>query len=201
MLLFEDAETLSSTTFRYLQFLLKLLDFGRTKLRLVLLGEPGSWPGLEDPDLQTLRQAAVSKYLIQPLEPDEAKAYLGHKLRSAGQSRQHLMTRSAHSALLAAAGGMPARLDALAEQALARRHQSGRKRVTSRVVRQLALQAPFGTTTNARAGALPIMPPPRSRLRPMVAAGLTLFVVAGTATGFGLRQFLPGMSTPQRQEE
>jgi type II secretory pathway predicted ATPase ExeA len=178
VLLFDDADLLSAAMLHYLWLLIRLFDFGAVKLHLVLIGGLGRWPGLEHPDLAGLRQMADPRTIVMPLEDNEAVAYISEKLRLAGGSLRRVMTDAALLELLELAGGIPGRLDALAEAALTQAYQNGCRRITGPVM-QAALP-----------GALEmIMPlsPVQSSWRSVSMAALALVAAVGAGMGFILR--------------
>jgi type II secretory pathway predicted ATPase ExeA len=136
VLLFDDAHVLPTVTYRYLATLMELCRLQAIRIPIVLFGDLGMWPGLEHPDLQRLRQAAVSQHMISCLRLTEATNYLDHKLRFAGQPLLQVMTRSAMTELLDRAHCVPDRLEALAQRALLHGYQRRRKPITVRMVRQ-----------------------------------------------------------------
>jgi hypothetical protein len=138
--------------YRTLAGLLKACNSESLKLHLVLVGGPGLWSGLNAPDLAELRKAAISETLIPYLEEAEAADYLDRKLQFAGQPLARLMTKRATADLVARAHGLPARLDALAEQALAFSYARGRRRITSRRLRQAFGEAPAMGWVHSRVG-------------------------------------------------
>ncbi len=168
VLLFDDAESIPATMFRTLWKLLRACSAGPHRLHLVLIGGPGLWAGLNAPDLADLRKAAISENLIPYLQEEEAADYLDRKLQLAGQPLARVMTKRAIAELVSQAHGLPAQLDALAEQALAFGYEHGRRRITSRRLRHALSGAP------AAALAYPAVP--------LLALGaLTLACFAGVA--------------------
>jgi type II secretory pathway predicted ATPase ExeA len=153
VLLFDDAELIPATMFRTLWKLLRACGAGPHRLHLVLIGGPGLWAGLNPPDLADMRKSAISENQIPYLQQEEAADYLDRKLQFAGQPLARLMTRRAVADLVSQAHGLPARLDALAEQALAFGYEHGRRRITSRRLRQALSGAP------GAALAYPAVPP------------------------------------------
>ena len=157
VLLCDNADRMGADTFRFLALLLKLRVTQPIALQLVLLGEAGAWPGLDHPDLESLRLASSTSFTTLSLRPEEAAPYLDHRLRSAGQTLGGVMSPAAVSALREQAHGNPRLLDALAERALAHGYQTGRRRLTARSVRQaLAGEAPRGSSAR-RLGAYAVL--------------------------------------------
>ncbi len=105
---------------------------GAAPLQLVLLGDVGPWPGLNEPGLEDLRQATTSCYILTPFEDDEAAAYVRNKLgrHACGQAgwRRRPLARRALRTLVGQSHGVPAVLDALVFDALV---QTGKLRKRS----------------------------------------------------------------------
>ena len=133
VLVVDDAHLLSAAAFRCLVLLRTVFEHEAAGLSLVLVGNPGRWPGLEQPDLQQIRQQSFSRHIIYPLSPEEAAALLRHRLGSAGGRTRRVLSRAATLALVLQAEGVPATLIGLLEQVLARRARLPR-RVTLRMV-------------------------------------------------------------------
>jgi len=178
VLLFDDADLLAAAMLHYLWLLIRLFDLGAVKLHLVLTGGLGRWPGLEHPDLAGLRQMADPRIIVMPLEDDEAAAYLGEKLRLAGGSLRRVMTDAALLELLELAGGIPGRLDALAEAALTQAYQNGWRRITGPVM-QAALPCALEMIVSP--------PPVQSSWRSVSMAALALVAAVGAGMAFSLR--------------
>ena len=70
VLLIDDADAMAPGTWRFLDLLLGLAQFGRTRLRLVLFGAPGRWPG--PGTLHRLGSGRTATRVIEPLSPAEA---------------------------------------------------------------------------------------------------------------------------------
>jgi type II secretory pathway predicted ATPase ExeA len=148
VLLIDDANALSVEMFRYLWLLAQLFHLGRTGLSIVLLGGTHPWPALASDDLQALRQAMASPYVIVPLREQEAAAYLDRKLRYAGRSLRRVMTKAAMLEVFEQAGGVPARLEEATERVMLDGFARGHKRITVKRLRQVF---PVGERTIAPA--------------------------------------------------
>jgi type II secretory pathway predicted ATPase ExeA len=135
VLVFDDADTLSSAMYRYLSLLLVATNFAPTKIQLVLFGQLGRWAGVGLPDLETLRLATLAGIVIPPLSTADAVAYLDHKLAGAGRPLRQIMTQAAARDLVEHAQGIPGQLDELTDYALWHGHQNGKRRITRKSLR------------------------------------------------------------------
>ena len=159
VLALDDADCLSSNTFRYLGLLLELTKFNGLPVQLVLFGLPGRWTGLMEPDLAALEKDMVSAYVLLPLSRAEAAAYLDEKWT--GDHPGARFGAAARRRILDEAQGVPARLDVLVRSALARR----RKRPNDALLRYPAFMRPRALYAASAMGALALA----------VAAGLLLY--------------------------
>jgi MSHA biogenesis protein MshM len=169
VLILDDAHEISAELFRYLWHLARLRLPKAATLHLVLIGDFGPWPGLHYPELERLRQATSSCYIMFALRDDEAEAYIEHRLRLAGVPRRRIMTRLAAAELVQRAGRNPAQLNALAQRVLMHGYRIGSRRITPEIVRQLFPADPAAF----------VPPPPSPGLRALATAGLVAALLAG----------------------
>lgn len=107
--------------------LVKLEYDERRLLSVVLVGTPLLDAAISrDPQLAHHLDARVA---LRPLEPEEAAAYLEHRLRTAG-GEPELLLPGAVSALHQQGGGWPGRMNTLADNALFEAYLAGRTQVT-----------------------------------------------------------------------
>ena len=83
----------------------------------MLLGQPELRDVLARPDLAQLAQRITARYHLAPLDPHETETYLRHRLAVAG-SKRFPFAMSAVRALHARAGGVPRRINIIADRAL-----------------------------------------------------------------------------------
>ena len=157
VLVVDDAKACPEAVFSYVWSLVVRRP-GAPPIQLVLLGEVGPWPGLNEPGLEDLREATTSCYILTPFEEDEAAAYvrdkLGrHKLGQAG--RRGRISRVALRTLIGQSHGVPALLDALVFDAL----------VQTEKLRKLSA-APARRPSGAAPAKLPSAKPARPRWTP-----------------------------------
>jgi type II secretory pathway predicted ATPase ExeA len=107
--------------------LVKLEYDERRLLSVVLVGTPLLDAAISrDPQLAHHLDARVA---LRPFEPEEAAAYLEHRLRTAG-GEPELLLPGAVSALHQQGGGWPGRMNTLADNALFEAYLAGRTQVT-----------------------------------------------------------------------
>ena len=91
---------------------------GQSLLQIFLLGQPEFRDLLRSPDLEQLRQRVIATHHLEPMLPSEVEPYVIHRLGIAGWAGDPAFTPAAFSALYAATGGVPRRLNALISRVL-----------------------------------------------------------------------------------
>lgn len=136
VLIIDDAHLLGSRSrMEALRALVDLEYEERQLLTLVLVGERSLDAALgADPRLPNRLDLRVT---LGPMDLSTSAAYLGHRLTAAG-GHPSLLESSAVEALHARAGGLPRRLNVLADNALFEAHLANRTRVETQDVEQAA---------------------------------------------------------------
>ena len=170
VLLVDDAHAASRELLGCLCTLVENRTAAGAETHLVLLGDVGSWRGLDAPDLDHLRQACASCYFLLPFRNDEAAAYLDHAFRRAGQPLQSVMTPAAVDELIEQSQCVPAQLNDLTTSALTRSYRQGVRPVTLGILRQTTLGGLVADHPSS-----PLAPPaPRALAAPLSLAALGL---------------------------
>jgi len=128
VLIIDDAQALAATTtLAEVCGLLKLEYEERRLLSLVLTGAPSLEQALaSDP---SLAHRVDVKVRLEPLDPTGAAAYLAHRIDVAG-GNSAILESGAVAALHALGGGLPGRMNTLADNALFEAFLCGRTKMT-----------------------------------------------------------------------
>ena len=194
ILIVDGADLLPPASFHYLWQLVELCRLKAIRLHIVLVGDLGAWPGLNAPGLTEMRRASISSHMIPGLTDDEAAAYLDRKLRQAGRSLSDLMPRRAMAVLIEHAGGIPARLKACTEAALAHACNLRARRITLPILCEALSIAPPHTPVLERLEPFASVP-----VLAAAAAVIAIASVAALARGPAAppqRQTVAGLSEP-----
>jgi len=111
----EAQQVTDKDTLEEFRLLLNFQHSRRFLVTLLLLGQPELHRTLEE--LPQLVQRLAVRYHLGPLEPDEAHAYLQHRLRTAG-AREEIFTSGAENLIVEASEGVPRCINNLADMAL-----------------------------------------------------------------------------------
>jgi type II secretory pathway predicted ATPase ExeA len=146
-----------------------LLNLEYEEKRLVTVVLVGS-PSLADAVAAepALRDRLDVRISLQPLQPKEVVGYLHHRIRSAG-GNPAIFESSAVASLTKLSGGLPRRINAIANDALFEAHRTGRVSATSGDVERAARELDGGAdAAPAAETALPAAAPRAERAAPPV---------------------------------
>ena len=138
LLVIDEAQSLSAEVLEQLRLLTNLETTERKLLQIVLIGQPELRTMLAQPGLEQLAQRVIARYHLGPLSSDETRQYLAHRLSVAGLRGASPFDAAAHKAIHRLAGGVPRRVNLLADRALLGAYSQGRSRVGRRTVEQAA---------------------------------------------------------------
>ena len=139
---------------------------GESHLQVVLAGLPDLVARLLGADSWRLKKSAVRQVRLQPIAANEVGAYLDHRLAVAGNETRDLFTAKAARMIAADAGGIPRRINLLADKALTAAERSGRTQVSPELL--VTIGPDYGTA--ARADPAPPDKAPQTGTRPTLRA-------------------------------
>ncbi|HEX4736171.1 MAG TPA: AAA family ATPase [Allosphingosinicella sp.] len=147
LIVVDEAQNLSVAALEELRMLSNCTREGRALVQTLLLGQPEFRDRVaSDPGLEQLRQRVIASHHLEPIEANEVEPYLVHRLACVGWQGRPAFDAGAFAALYLHSGGVPRRLNQLANRLLlqgaieqADRFESGD---VERVVADLAADAP-----------------------------------------------------------
>jgi putative secretion ATPase (PEP-CTERM system associated) len=119
LLVVDEAQNLSHEALEELRMLSNFTRQGRALLQIFLLGQPEFRDRmLAEDGLEQLRQRVIATHHLDPMEANEVEPYLVHRLAVAGWNGRPGFEAGAYAALYRHSGGVPRRLNRLAERLL-----------------------------------------------------------------------------------
>jgi len=119
LLIVDEAQNLPVSAIEELRMLSNFQANGTALLQIFLLGQPEFRDRLNESDsLEQMRQRVIATHHLDPMTADETMPYLEHRLKLAGWTGTPRITADAASALYAASGGIPRKLNTLATRAM-----------------------------------------------------------------------------------
>ena len=143
VLVIDEAQALSADVLEQLRLLTNLETAERKLLQIVLIGQPELRDMVARPELEQLAQRIIARYHLGALSAAETQQYIQHRLSVAGPSAPLPFTTGALARIHALGGGVPRRINLLADRALLGAYAQGQRRADTRTVEQAAREV-FG---------------------------------------------------------
>ncbi len=118
LLVVDEAQNLTPRAVEELRMLSNFQNEERSLIQTFLLGQPEFRGILQSPDMQQLRQRVVASYHLGPLDPDETRGYIEHRLRTVGWQGNPSFDDAAFTALHRFTGGIPRRINTTSDRLL-----------------------------------------------------------------------------------
>jgi general secretion pathway protein A len=153
VLIVDEAQNLSAEVLEQIRLLTNLETAKQKLLQIILIGQPELREVLARSDLRQLAQRITGRYHLEPLEPEELRGYVRHRLEVAG-GRAELFTTGAMKALHRSSGGVPRLANVIADRALLGAWSQEQQSVTANMTRKAAREV-FGEKIRRRARGMP----------------------------------------------
>ncbi|MBX3637650.1 MAG: AAA family ATPase, partial [Rubrivivax sp.] len=157
VLVIDEAQSLSAEVLEQLRLLTNLETAERKLLQIVLIGQPELRALLARPELEQLNQRVIARYHLGALSQAETAAYVRHRLGVAGARGDQAFDAAALGDVHRLTGGVPRRINLLADRALLGAYAQGRTSVDRRTLRQAAREV-AGDDAPAAAPRWPLWP-------------------------------------------
>ena len=138
VLVIDEAQMLSARVLEQLRLLTNLETSERKLLQIILIGQPELRALLAHPALEQLAQRVIARFHLDALSEAETRAYVAHRLAVAGLRSAMPFDAAALRQLHRATGGVPRRINLLADRALLGAYAMGRQQVDKAIVVQAA---------------------------------------------------------------
>lgn len=118
LLIVDEAQNLSQESLEEIRMLSNLQTDKEPLLQILLVGQPGLRTRLHHPSLAQLNQRIAVSYHLGPLNMDETRAYIPHRVKVAGADNEQLFTPQALERIFHHSGGIPRTINLLCDAAL-----------------------------------------------------------------------------------
>ncbi|MDE2372080.1 MAG: AAA family ATPase [Burkholderiales bacterium] len=140
VLVIDEAQALSADVLEQLRLLTNLETSERKLLQIVLIGQPELRQMLARPELEQLAQRVIARYHLGALSFEETRQYIRHRLAVAGPNAAWPFDAAALARIHALSGGVPRRINLVADRALLGAYAQGLNRVDRRTVERGAAE-------------------------------------------------------------
>lgn len=143
LLVVDEAQNLNLQMLEDLRLLSNLSDGRQTGLQIILAGQPSLRALLTRSDMRQFAQRITGDYALEPLDEDETRAYIRHRLAVVGGDAE-LFTEYACSIAYQFSGGIPRLINQLCDLSLAYGFGEGAERITATIMRQVVSDRAVG---------------------------------------------------------
>ena len=164
VLMVDEAQNLDADVLEQVRLLTNLETATQKLLQIILIGQPELREVLARPELRQLAQRITGRYHLEALKKDETIAYVRHRARVAGATRD-LFTAGAQRELHRLSSGVPRIINVIADRALLGAYTLEEPIVNGALVRRAASEV-YG--------------------RPVLAPWMRWLAIGGAATGVAL---------------
>jgi general secretion pathway protein A len=184
VLIVDEAQNLSADVLEQIRLLTNLETAKQKLLQIILIGQPELREVLARSDLRQLAQRITGRYHLEPLEPEELRAYVRHRLEVAG-SRTEIFTPGALRTLHQCSGGVPRLVNVVADRALLGAWSQEEPVVSGKMARQAANEV-FGERIKRQARRAPA-----ATIVLLGLAGVAIAILAGIVTAVVRERMAP----------
>jgi general secretion pathway protein A len=163
VLIVDEAQTLSPELLEQVRLLTNLETSKQKLLQIILIGQPELRELLDRPEMRQIAQRITGRYHLEPLQKDDTRAYVSHRLRVAG-AQSDIFTKRAIDSLYKHSRGIPRLINVIADRALLAGYTRDERRVDTKLVSAAAAEVfgvrrrtpwwPIATTTAGVAAVL-----------------------------------------------
>jgi putative secretion ATPase (PEP-CTERM system associated) len=116
LLVVDEAQNLAPRAVEELRMLSNFQNDDRSLIQTFLLGQPEFRGILQSGDMQQLRQRVVASYHLGPLDVDETRGYIEHRLKLVGWNGMPSFSEDAFLGIHRFTGGIPRRINTFCDR-------------------------------------------------------------------------------------
>jgi general secretion pathway protein A len=155
LLIVDEAQNLTADSVEELRMLSNFQCGDQALLQSFLVGQPDLRNLIRSPAMEQFRQRVIASYHLGPLDEDETRGYIEHRLKHVGWKGDPAFDPSAIHAVFMATGGIPRRINAICNRLMLAGFLAGQHRYTAAEVNHVAAEitgeiGPQGVVTAMR---------------------------------------------------
>jgi putative secretion ATPase (PEP-CTERM system associated) len=158
LLIVDEAQNLLPRAVEELRMLSNFQFGNQALLQSFLIGQPEFREILQRPEMEQFRQRVAATCHIGPLDVEETRGYIEHRLKCAGATDKPTFGEGAFEAVYKASGGIPRRINSVCDRLLLMGYLAGRTHLTAEdveeVAKEFAQEAHVPVRANSVNGAL-----------------------------------------------
>lgn len=138
VLMVDEAQNLNMAALEELRMLANMEHNGRPYLQVFLVGQEEFKATLQGTGMEQFRQRVIASYHLSPMDQDEIKGYVIHRLQRVGWAGDPEFTAESFSEIHAYSGGVPRRINTLCDRLMLFGFLEERHVLDSAAVKQVA---------------------------------------------------------------
>jgi putative secretion ATPase (PEP-CTERM system associated) len=131
LLIVDEAQNLTPRAVEELRMLSNFQFGNQALLQSFLVGQPEFREILQQPEMEQFRQRVAATCHIGPLDQDETRGYIEHRLKCAGSTGKPSFGAGTFEGVFKASGGIPRRINAVCDRLLLAGFLAGRSQITA----------------------------------------------------------------------
>ncbi|MCD4781965.1 MAG: AAA family ATPase [Candidatus Omnitrophica bacterium] len=143
VLIIDEAQNLKPAVLEEVRMLSNLETEDEKLIQIVLLGQPELKKKLALPRLEQLRQRISVFYHLKPLEADQAKAYIRHRLKVASETDRVYFTEEALDIIVGYSKGVPRLINQICDSALLNGFIYEKEKIDAALMREVIAESPM----------------------------------------------------------
>ncbi|MGH8717638.1 MAG: XrtA/PEP-CTERM system-associated ATPase [Burkholderiales bacterium] len=116
LLVVDEAQNLTQRAVEELRMLSNFQIGEKSLMQSFLLGQPEFRQTLQGEGMQQLRQRVIASYHLGPMDAPDTRAYIEHRLHTAGWQGDPSFSDAAHAAIYDYTGGIPRRINTVCDR-------------------------------------------------------------------------------------
>ncbi len=156
LLIVDEAQNLTPRAVEELRMLSNFQFGNQALLQSFLVGQPEFREILQRPEMEQFRQRVAATCHIGPLDQDETRAYIEHRLKCAGSKGKPSFEPLAFEGLYKASGGIPRRINAVCDRLLLAGFLAGRTELTAADVDEVVREFQQENAVSTRPAQAPV---------------------------------------------
>ena len=137
LLVVDEAQNLTPAAVEELRMLSNFQLEDHALLQSFLVGQPEFRDIMQRPEMQQLRQRVIASYHLGPLDAQETRGYIEHRLSHVGWSNDPSFEAGAFNAIYGYSGGIPRRVNTLCDRLMLAAYLGERHVVSENDVREV----------------------------------------------------------------
>lgn len=138
VLIVDEAQNMSVETLEQLRMLSNINADKDQVLQMILVGQAGLRETLRRPELEQFAQRIAVDFHLEPLDVQETRGYIRHRLKMAGASNPDIFDETACHAVFRHSGGIPRVVNLLCDTALVYAYAEGRHDIDAALINAVA---------------------------------------------------------------